>query len=178
MDVVDPDAHAVGEARPQAGATGLSRRMVEIAVAALLLVLAALVVWDNLRIGAGWDDSGPRAGYFPLRVGLAVGISALAVAWQAWREGPDQLFATWTQLKSVAQVLVPLTVYVAVIGVLGIYVASALFIAAFMVFAGRYAWWKAVATGVVTNVVMFFVFESQFKVPLPKGPLEAWLGFL
>ncbi len=159
-------------------AAGLSRRNVEIVVAVLLLVLAGMVIWDNLRIGAGWDDSGPRAGYFPMRVGIAVGLSALAIGWQAWREEPGELFATWAQLKAVAQVLVPLTVYVALIGVLGIYVASTLFIAAFMVFAGRYAWWAALATGVATNLVMFFVFESQFKVPLPKGPLEACLGIL
>lgn len=156
---------------------GLTRRAVEWGTAALLLAIAALVVWDNLRIGAGWDDSGPQAGYFPLRVGVAVGIAALAVAWQARRERAQELFATWEQLKSVSQVLVPLVVYVALITTLGIYVASALFIAAFMRFAGGYAWWKALALGVFTNLVLFVVFELQFKVPLPKGPLEAWLGY-
>lgn len=156
---------------------GLTRRAVEWGTAALLLAIAALVVWDNLRIGAGWDDSGPQAGYFPLRVGVAVGIAALAVAWQARRERAQELFATWEQLRSVSQVLVPLVVYVALITTLGIYVASALFIAAFMRFAGGYAWWKALALGVFTNLVLFVVFELQFKVPLPKGPLEAWLGY-
>jgi hypothetical protein len=156
---------------------GLTRRAVEWGVAALLLAIAALVVWDNLRIGAGWDDSGPQAGYFPLRVGVAVGIAALAVAWQARRERAQELFATWEQLRSVSQVLVPLLVYVALITTLGIYVASALFIAAFMRFAGGYAWWKSLALGVFTNLLLFVVFEIQFKVPLPKGPLEAWLGY-
>ncbi|GAD24438.1 tripartite tricarboxylate transporter TctB family protein [Acidovorax sp. MR-S7] len=163
--------HAVQEPR------GLTRCAVEWGVAALLLAIAALVVWDNLRIGAGWDDSGPQAGYFPLRVGVAVGIAALAVAWQARRERAQELFATWEQLRSVSQVLVPLLVYVALITTLGIYVASALFIAAFMRFAGGYAWWKSLALGVFTNLLLFVVFEIQFKVPLPKGPLEAWLGY-
>ena len=27
------------------------------------------------------------------------------------------------------------------------------------------------------DVLLFYVFEIQFKVPLPKGPLEAWLGY-
>jgi hypothetical protein len=26
------------------------------------------------------------------------------------------------------------------------------------------------------SVVFFLLFEGWFKVPLPKGPLEAWLG--
>ncbi|MBF5005505.1 tripartite tricarboxylate transporter TctB family protein [Diaphorobacter caeni] len=157
---------------------GISRRSVEWAVALILFVLAALVIWDNQRIGAGWDEStGPQAGYFPMRIGIAVAIAALCAAWQAFRHKGDELFVTWSQLKSVAQVLVPLTIYIALIGTLGIYVASALFIAAFMRFAGGYPWWKSVALGVVTNVIVFVVFEIQFKVPLPKGPLEAWLGY-
>lgn len=156
---------------------GITRNAVEWGVAAVLLILAALVVWDNQRIGAGWDDAGPQAGYFPLRVGLVVGVSALAVAWNALRHPSRELFASWGQLKGVAQVLLPLTVYVALITTLGIYVASALFIAAFMHFAGGYAWWKSIALGVATNLLLFVVFEMQFKVPLPKGPLEAWLGY-
>lgn len=156
---------------------GLSRRAVEFTVAGLLLVLSALVVWDNLRIGAGWSDSGPQAGFFPLRIGVAVGLCALAVAWQAARCDAQVLFVSWLQLKRVAQVLVPLTVYVACVSWLGIYVASALFIAAFMYFAGGYAPWKGLALGALANALMFFVFEIQFKVPLPKGPVESWLGF-
>jgi hypothetical protein len=166
--------HADLQAQRQA--PGLSRRSVEFGVALVLTALAGLVIWDNLRIGAGWGDSGPQAGYFPLRVGVALGACGVAVFWQAMRESPGELFATWLQLKRVVQVLVPLTVYVALIAPLGIYVASAIFIAAFMVFAGRYAWWKAVLTGVVVNLFMFYIFELQFMVPLPKGPLEAWLG--
>ena len=160
------------------GERGISRRSMEWAVALILFALAALVIWDNQRIGAGWDAStGPQAGYFPLRIGVAVAIAALCAAWQAARHKGDELFATWSQLKGVAQVLIPLTIYIGLIGVLGIYVASALFIAAFMKFAGGYAWWKSIALGALTNVVMFVVFEIQFKVPLPKGPLEAWLGY-
>jgi hypothetical protein len=30
---------------------------------------------------------------------------------------------------------------------------------------------------VAINVVLFWIFEMQFRVPLPKGPLEAALGF-
>jgi hypothetical protein len=26
-------------------------------------------------------------------------------------------------------------------------------------------------------LITFFVFERWFLVPLPKGPVEAWLGF-
>ena len=43
---------------------------------------------------------------------------------------------------------------------------------------GKYAWWK-IGAGVRRQrcVVFFLMFEIWFKVPLPKGPLEAALGF-
>jgi hypothetical protein len=106
-----------------------------------------------------------------------LGICAIAVFVQALRSRNQEQFASWLQLRRVAQVLLPLTAYIAVIAPLGIYAASVLFITGFMVFAGRYPWWKAVALSGFTSVLLFYVFEIQFKVPLPKGPLEAWLGY-
>jgi putative tricarboxylic transport membrane protein len=156
---------------------GILRRHAEYGVAAILMVLAALVVWDNLRTGAGWGDTGPQPGYFPMRIGAVLGLCGLAVLVQAARSQSNEMFASWQQLKRVSQVLLPLIAYVALIAPLGIYVASVIFIAAFMIVAGRYPLWKAVALAGFTNLLMFFVFEIQFKVPLPKGPLEALLGY-
>ncbi|MNO06483.1 Tripartite tricarboxylate transporter TctB family protein [compost metagenome] len=63
------------------------------------------------------------------------------------------------------------------IGLLGIYVASAIFIVGFMVWVGKSSWLKALLIGVGINVMLFWIFEIQFRVPLPKGPLEAALGY-
>jgi len=41
---------------------------------------------------------------------------------------------------------------------------------------GKYAWWKVAAVSIGNSVVFFLVFEVWFKIPLPKGPLEAALG--
>jgi surface polysaccharide O-acyltransferase-like enzyme len=77
--------------------------------------------------------------------------------------------------------MVPCVIYIALIVnpwmSLGIYVASALFIAFFMRFLGKYGWSRIVAVSVGTMVVFFLMFEVWFKVPLPKGPLEAAFGF-
>jgi hypothetical protein len=60
---------------------------------------------------------------------------------------------------------------------LGIYVASCLFIVVFMVLVGRENLLKALALGVAVPFALFLMFEKWFLVPLPKGPLEAWLGY-
>jgi len=80
------------------------------------------------------------------------------------------------QLKLVLSVLVPTAVYVALIGGLGIYVASILFIGFFMRWLGDYAWWKLAAVSIGNSVFFFVIFEVWFKIPLPKGPVESWLG--
>jgi hypothetical protein len=41
---------------------------------------------------------------------------------------------------------------------------------------GKYRWWIALAVAIGTPVVVYIVFERWFLVPLPKGPLEDWLG--
>jgi hypothetical protein len=59
----------------------------------------------------------------------------------------------------------------------GLYVASAIYIAVFMVWLGKYSWSKGIAVGLGVSVIFFLMFEVWFKVPLFKGVLNP-LGFL
>jgi hypothetical protein len=58
---------------------------------------------------------------------------------------------------------------------LGIYVASAIFIFGFMMLVGRESIIKALGVSIIVPTMLFLMFEKWFLVPLPKGPLEAWL---
>jgi putative tricarboxylic transport membrane protein len=60
---------------------------------------------------------------------------------------------------------------------LGIYVASALLILHFMIVLGGFRWRAALPFALGASFLAFVVFERWFLVPLPKGPLETWLGF-
>ena len=63
------------------------------------------------------------------------------------------------------------------IKLLGLYVASAVFIAAFMVWKGRYRLLATSSVALGVPVALFLLFEVWFLVPLPKGPLERMLGY-
>ena len=67
----------------------------------------------------------------------------------------------------------PTAIYVALIPWLGIYVSSILLIAVFMRWLGRYDWRIVAAVSLGVPLVIFFMFERWFLVPLPKGPIEA-----
>ena len=160
-----------------------SVRVWDAAVAVGFFLFGALVVWDSRRLGSQWASDGPQAGYFPFYIGLIICIASVAnfiIAMGTGSKGAKP-FVMWGQMKMVLTVMVPCTIYVALISnpvySLGIYEASAVFIAFFMRYLGKYSWPKiaAVSAGVMT--VFFLMFEVWFKVPLPKGPIEALLGF-
>jgi len=157
----------------------LRQRSAEIAVAALFFFLGALVIFDSLRLGVGWQEvHGPRPGYFPFYVGLIICVSAAVNVVRALRTGAagGKTFVQVGQLKLVLSVLVPTAIYAGLVTWIGIYVASVLFIAFFMRWLGRYVWWKVAAVSVGAAVVFYLIFEVWFLVPLPKGPLESLLG--
>jgi len=155
---------------------GLSRRPVEILTALALIALGSLVLYDSYGRGAGWDG-GPQNGFFPARIGWIFMAASLFVLWSALRRADDAVFVTYAQLGQVARVLGPLVLFVALVSPLGIYVASAIFIVAFMTIVGTSRWWSVLLTAVLVPLVCFWIFELQFRVPLPKGPLEAALGY-
>ncbi len=155
---------------------GISRRALEIAFAIFVLVLAALVLWDSYGRGMGWGSDGPQGGYFPGRVGGVMAIAGLVVLWSALG-APRTVAVSYGQMRSVAKVLLPLLVYIALIDPLGIYVPSGFLMIALMLMFGAFKWWQTALGGLLTPLVAFVVFELQFRVPLPKGPLEAFLGY-
>ncbi|MFM1991407.1 MAG: hypothetical protein RJA99_4364 [Pseudomonadota bacterium] len=154
-------------------------RWPEVGVALLLLAIAAAVITDSLRVGVGWADDGPKSGLFPFIVGTLLAASAGSVLVKQLRRWGSERgeFAERAQLVQVMQMLVPVVIYVAAIAVLGLYLASIALIAWFMLRHGRYRLPLTAAVSVGVPLLAFLVFERWFLVPLPKGPLEAALGF-
>jgi hypothetical protein len=163
---------------PSGDRPALRTRAAELAVAAAFFLVGAVVMIDSVRLGARWAEDGPQPGYFPFYVGLLICISSAATALFALRMPGEsnRTFVEVGQLKLVLSVLIPSAVFVGLVGWLGIYVSGTLFIALFMRWLGRYAWWKVALVSIGNSVVFYLIFEVWFLVPLPKGPLEALLG--
>ncbi|MEO7743223.1 MAG: tripartite tricarboxylate transporter TctB family protein [Usitatibacter sp.] len=160
-----------------------SVRMWETIVAVGFLIFGAVVVWESRRLGSEWASDGPQAGYFPFYIGVIICISAVVNLITALNAGPSgrQPFVYRKQIRMVLTVMIPCAIYVALIAnpvySLGIYEASALFIAIFMRYLGKYGWGSVVGVSLGTMLVFFIMFEIWFQVPLPKGPIEALFGF-
>jgi hypothetical protein len=157
----------------------VSTKTMEIVVALLFMAAGTVVIVDSLRIGAGWiDPDGPQAGYFPLRMGAIMAISSLVVLVHAvLARGSRRAFVDLHAFKQVLLVLIPAATFVAAVNYIGMYVSSAVYIAAFMIYMGRYNWLTSAAIAVAVVLVLFFMFEVWFLVPLPKGPVEDFFGY-
>jgi putative tricarboxylic transport membrane protein len=172
-EIVVEDPTAPAEDSPPIAST----RTVDTVVMILLLALAGLMAFDNWRTGISWDASGPQAGYFPFYLSLILAAASLWGLAKGFIERSDRVFVQRDQFKRVLQIFVPTLLYVVVMQWLGLYVASFILIVGFMGLIGRIAWWKSVLTAVIFTVAMFITFEIAFDVIMPKGPLEALLGY-
>ena len=161
--------------------TGVSTYVIEAIVAFLILVLGAVVIRGSWALGSGWTSDGPGSGYFPFYIGVILCISGAGILVQALfgKTRNTAIFVDSEQLKRVLSVLLPALVYVAAVQFIGLYVASALYIALFMIILGKYSPIKSVITALAVVTLFFFMFEVWFKVPLFKGQFDplSFLGY-
>ena len=157
----------------------ISVRAMDIITALVFLAIGLTVMVGSLKLGASWGADGPEAGYFPFYISLIIMLSSTVTLYQAVivnKNKETETFVEKEPFKQVMAVLLPAIVFVLGVQLIGIYVSSALYIAIFMVWLGKYPVWKAVAVSVGVSAALFLMFEYWFQVPLPHGswinPLE------
>lgn len=151
----------------------------DLIVAGVIFALGALVVYESHRLGSQWGRDGPQSGYFPFYIGVLICVSGAVVFVQSLLKlaSDKKIFVTAEQFKRVLIVLAPTTLYVLGVQLIGIYVASALFIALFMKIDGNYSWRRSISIGLFVSIAAFLMFEIWFRIPLPKGPFERLIGY-
>ncbi|MEY3390812.1 MAG: hypothetical protein RL350_1074, partial [Pseudomonadota bacterium] len=98
---------------------------------------------------AKWGSDGPESGYFPFYISLIILICSSVTLIQSIRakELADETFVEREPFRQVMAVLIPAALFVLGVQLIGIYVASVLYITFFMVWLGKYVFWKALAVG-------------------------------
>jgi len=152
-------------------------RVADLVTAVVLMALGGLALGDSLRLGIGWGTDGPQSGFFPFWLAVIMNAACVVIFVQALRRPATKPFVSRRQIGPVLAVLWPATAAVALMHVVGLYVAAALYMGFYMRWVGHNRWRAVIPLAIGVPVVAFLVFEMWFLVPMPKGPLEAWLGY-
>jgi hypothetical protein len=152
-------------------------RAADITTASVLLLLGGLVLADAVRLGIGWGTDGPKSGFFPFWLAVVLIGACAAILVRAAGRSPRVPFVSRERLAPVLMVLWPAAAMVSLTQFVGLYVAAALYLGFYMRWVGRHGWVAVILCAIGVPLVAFVVFEIWFLVPMPKGPLEAWLGY-
>jgi putative tricarboxylic transport membrane protein len=130
-----------------------------------LLLLAALAIWSaqSLEVAFAADPLGPRG--FPTTVAAIMGAcgALLLLPPGPAFDWPERRFAPWLLIAVMVG-------YALVLAPLGFLPATALLATAVAMLFGARAL-PAIATGVVTSLVLWALFDKLLDLPLPKGIL-------
>lgn len=151
----------------------LSRRTLEVATAILTGAFGAAVMVSSLDNNIQWSSAGVESGTFPFITGTIVFVASLYNLVRGWLRSTG-IVATRDGLQRTAALFLPAVVFVAVIPLIGIYVASTLYLFGTLRFQSRLSIVRSGAIAVVASVALYVVFDRLFQVALPHG----WLGAL
>jgi hypothetical protein len=156
----------------------ISRFQAEIGTATLTAGLGIAAAVGALEFGTGWGDAGPEPGAFPFYMGLLIIGASVGTLIQTAKSRYDlqSVFLNGEQAGRVASFLVPIVFFVAIAVLLGLYVATALYLTFVMWRQGGYRLIISAVSGIAAAIFFYFVLEYAFQVPLLKGPLESALG--
>jgi hypothetical protein len=154
----------------------ISGRGLETATALLTGTFGAAVVISSLDNGIGWSAAGVEAGTFPFIVGLIILSGSVFNLVQGWLHARDVVLRG-SELKRLAMLFIPAVVYVGLIPLTGMYLASAGYVF------GALAWHKqgslvfSTVAAISAAVALYLIFELTFQISLPRGALGDALGF-
>ena len=148
-------------------------RKADIIVALGLMVVGFLALGDSVRVGFGWGMSGPEAGFFPFYMGLGIVISTFFILLKAVKvlkkEGTGKPLVPEGGTSQILWVLLPAIGVILLTELLGLHLATVLYLAFYMGVVGRIHWGKVVLLSVLVPLVVYVLFDKVFLIPLPEG---------
>lgn len=144
----------------------------EIIVAVVFILLACIVIGDTVRLGFGWEEYGPAAGFVPFWIAILMMINAFVILVSGIRQKGGEEFFVSTQGKwEVAKI--GLTSVLLTVGIvfLGVYISTIFYSILFSRWLGKHRWSSVLVFAVIITIFIYFGMEKGLKITLPKSPL-------
>ena len=154
----------------------VSRRSLETATAILTGAFGAAVAISSRDNGIGWSAAGVDAGTFPFIVGLIIFGGSVFNLVKGWPRN-DYAVLRGSELKRLGILFVPAAIYVVLIPLTGMVLASTGYVFGALAWHRRGALAFSAVAAVVTALALYLIFEMTFQISLPRGVLGDALGF-
>lgn len=150
-------------------------RLGEIVTAGVLALLSVYLMWKSTELNVGYvPGRGPGGGAWPFWLsGIMLACTvAIAVNWARRTSPPSRSTEPVLDAEGrrmLLQVGGGLLGFVALIGIISMYGAMALFLFYYLWFLGRHSLWLSLLLSTAMPVGFFFFFEGVMRITMPKG---------
>lgn len=150
-------------------------RQGEISLAGLFALFSLYLMWKAAELPIGYiRGTGPGGGFWPFWLSFVMLLSCGAIAWNWWRGNSPASTSSEPLLdafgwRTVILVGGGVVAFVALINVVSMYGAIAIFLAYYLRFLGRHSWWLTLTIAILLPIGLFFFFEAAMLISMPQG---------
>ena len=150
-------------------------RIGEIVTAGVLALFSLYLMWKSTELPVGYiAGTGPGGGAWPFWLSAIMLVCCFCIAFNWWRrtsppsqsEEPVLSPSGWRMLLFVGGGIVG---FVALIEVISMYGALAIFLLYYTRFLGRHSLALSLSLALIAPVALFFFFEGAMRISMPTG---------
>lgn len=150
-------------------------RIGEIVTAGVLALFSLYLMWKSTELPIGYiTGQGPGGGAWPFWLSAIMLACCAMTAFNWWRGKSPQSQSDapvldtygWKMLLFVGGGIV---VFVALVNIISMYGAIAVFLFYYVKYLGRHGWGLSLTLALVTPVAFFFFFEGAMRITMPTG---------
>ncbi|GAA5064407.1 tripartite tricarboxylate transporter TctB family protein [Roseibacterium beibuensis] len=147
----------------------------EIITAGVLALFSIYLMWKSAELPIGYiPDRGPGGGFWPFWLSAIMLACCGLIAFNWWRRTSppsrsEEPFLDSYGWRMVALVGGGVVVFVALINIISMYGAIAVFLFYYLRFLGRHSWGLSISLAVATPLIFFFFFEGAMQITMPSG---------
>jgi len=153
-------------------------RRAELIMAVVMAALSAYFMWKSAELPIGWiKREGPGGGAFSfwLAAVMLACTGWIIINWSRRTSPPSQSEEPFMDAYATKMFLLiggSLTAMIGLVHIIGMHLATAVYLVYYLRFLGRHTWSLTVAVAVATPVFIFFFFDITLNTILPVGYLE------
>lgn len=150
-------------------------RLGEIVTVGVLALFSIYMMWKSTELPIGYiSGRGPGGGAWPFWLSAMMLVCCGVIAFNWWRRTSppsqsDEPFLDGYGWKMVALVGGGLIGFIALIDIVSMYGAIAIFLFYYLRILGRHSWGLTLTLSLATPILFFFFFEGAMQITMPSG---------